>query len=63
MHYKYLYILIYIWSKFKAFDFSGSENDVYFGTEGVLVKVDGGWIRNKADGFLLILTELEHSGK
>jgi hypothetical protein len=35
MHYKYLYILIYIWSKFKAFDFSGSENDIYFGTEGV----------------------------
>jgi hypothetical protein len=35
MHYKYLYILIYIWSKFKAFDFSGRENDIYFGTERV----------------------------
>jgi hypothetical protein len=37
MHYKYLYFLVYIWSKFKVFDFSKSENDIYFGTEGVPV--------------------------
>jgi hypothetical protein len=35
MHYKYFYILVYIWSEFKTFDFSGNENNIYFGTEGV----------------------------
>jgi len=34
MHHKY-YFLIYIWSKLKVFDFSRSENDIYFETEGV----------------------------
>jgi len=29
---KYLY---YNWSKLKKIDFSGSENEFYFGTEGV----------------------------
>jgi len=32
-------------------------------THYVLIKVDGDWIRNKADDFLLILIELEQSGK
>jgi hypothetical protein len=35
MYYKYQYSFIYNWSKFKKADFSGSENDLYFGTEGV----------------------------
>ena len=37
MYYKYKYYFIYNWSKLKNIDFSGSENDFYFGTEGVEV--------------------------
>jgi hypothetical protein len=36
MCYKCYYSFIYNWSKFKKVDFSGSENDFYFGTEGVM---------------------------
>jgi hypothetical protein len=36
MYYKYYYSFIYNWSKFKKADFSKSENDFYFRTEGVL---------------------------
>jgi hypothetical protein len=35
INYKYYYFLVYIWSKLKVLDFSGSEKDIYFGTEGV----------------------------
>jgi hypothetical protein len=35
MYYKYQYSFIYNWSKLKKIDFSGSENDFYFGTERV----------------------------
>ena len=35
MYYKYQYSFIYNWSKLIKVDFSGSENDFYFGTEGV----------------------------
>jgi hypothetical protein len=38
MYYKYYYSSIYNWSKFKKIDFSRSENDFYFGTEGVGAK-------------------------
>jgi hypothetical protein len=37
MYYKYYYSFIYNWSKFKKVYFSGSENDFYFGIEGVLL--------------------------
>jgi len=35
MYYKYQYSFIYNWSKLIKIDLSGSENDFYFGTEGV----------------------------
>ena len=37
MYHKYNYFLIYVWSKLKMFNFLGSENDIYFRMEGVLL--------------------------
>jgi hypothetical protein len=37
IYYKYQYFLIYVWTKLKAFDSSGSENDIYFGAEGIYI--------------------------
>jgi Na+/H+-dicarboxylate symporter len=34
MYYKYYYSFTYNWSKFKKVNFSGNENDFYFGTKG-----------------------------